>query len=82
MKLNPIKSNMTEIETNNKVILFSYETPVAAIFTGTDEVWKTSKKWSNTTTRHINTWLKENGKESLAMEVDQQYLDNLLNEVK
>lgn len=36
MKLNPIGSNMTEIEVGDKTILFSYKTPVAYATTETD----------------------------------------------
>ena len=56
MRLNPIQANLTEIILNdNRVILFSYQTPVACKIS--DRVYRTSKRWSNTTTRHINKWL-------------------------
>lgn len=60
MKLNPIKANMTEVEYADKLVLFSYKTPVAAKINRT--YYKTSQKWSNTTTRHVNQWL--NGAET------------------
>jgi tRNA splicing ligase len=55
MNLNPIKQNMTELTLGSDTkVLFSYRTPVAAFIDG---IWyRTEKKWSNTTTRHINTW--------------------------
>lgn len=57
MKLNPIASNMTELTTTEgTVILFSYQTPVAALLPSGRYV-KTAKKWSQTTSRHINKWL-------------------------
>ncbi len=59
MKLNPIKTNMTELELNNgNRILFSYQTPVAFVNMSDNkrEFYKTDKKWSNATTRHINAW--------------------------
>jgi len=34
MKLNPIKSNMTELELGNIKVLFSYKTPVACYHPG------------------------------------------------
>lgn len=71
MKVRNIGSNMTTVETEDGVILFSYETPVAASVDG--GFIKTSKKWSPTTSRHINKWL--DGAE--AREVDQSILDNL-----
>lgn len=62
MKVKPIGSNQTEVHKDNgTVILFSYETPVAAYnlrphedggFAGI----RTDKKWSRTTSKHINQW--------------------------
>lgn len=60
MKLKPISTNCTEITTKDGTeILFSYETPVAAINPAKGGlVLVTSRKFSNTTTRHINKWLE------------------------
>ena len=58
MQLTPIASNMTEIETSEARILFSYRTPVAAYIFGEGYV-KTDQFWSVTTSRHINKWLKD-----------------------
>ena len=55
MQLTPIGSNMTEVETSEARILFSYRTPVAAYIFGEGYV-KTEKYWSVTTSRHINKW--------------------------
>jgi len=74
MKLNPIKSNMTELELGNIKVLFSYKTPVACYHPGkirTNPWFKTNKKWSRTTSKHINQWL--NGQ--TAIEVPQESLD-------
>ena len=57
MQLTPIASNMTEVETADARILFSYRTPVAAYIFGEGFV-KTDKYWSVTTSRHINKWLE------------------------
>jgi len=73
MKLNPIESNMTELEIGNKNVLFSYRTPVAYCENGV-RFFKTSKKWGVTTSRHINKWL--NG--ANAKEVEQEQLDALV----
>ena len=56
MKLNPIASNMTEVEIGDVTVLFSYKTPVAA---QTEDGFyvRTEKHWSVTTSRHINKWL-------------------------
>lgn len=81
MKLNPIGSNMTEVEFGNKTVLFSYKTPVAYHEAGIGYA-KTSKHWSVTTSRHINKWLKLNGYDASRgdglREVDQETLDGLV----
>ena len=73
MQLTPIASNMTEVETSEARILFSYRTPVAAYVFGEGFV-RTEKWWSVTTSRHINKWLDG----GTAKEVSQTYLDNLV----
>lgn len=66
MKLKQLGANMTELHLNNgTIVLFSYETPVAAFnlmgFTNGCQtrcaVIKTNKKWSRTTSKHITKWL-------------------------
>ena len=56
MKLKPIASNMTELEIGGVTVLFSYQTPVAAQ-TEDGFYCRTDKRWSVTTSRHINKWL-------------------------
>ena len=73
MQLTPIASNMTEIETDDARILFSYRTPVAAYVFGVGYV-KTDKWWSVTTSRHINKWTDN----CTVREVSQTYLDKLV----
>jgi hypothetical protein len=79
MNLTPFKANMNEVTLNDNVtVLFSYKTPVAIMI---DEglgyvFYRTSKRWSNTTTRHINQWLGVYGK--VASERPQAYFDNLI----
>ena len=56
MKLKKLGNNETEVQINdNTTVLFSYETPVAACVHGI--YYKTDKKWSATTSKHINKWL-------------------------
>ena len=74
MQITPIASNMTEVETSEARILFSYLTPVAAYVFGEGFV-RTEKWWSVTTSRHINKWI---GKDVTTEEVSQTYLDNLV----
>ena len=71
MKLKPIASNKTELTLGDGTqVLFSYQTPVACWVDG--QYFKTFKKWSNTTTRHINSWVH------LASEKPQEYFDELV----
>ena len=73
MRINIIGSNQTELYLGNgTVVLFSYNTPVAAR-TADDGFIKTSTKWSNTTSKHINKWGGFGGKE-----VEQSVLDSLV----
>ncbi len=73
LQIKPIGSNMTEVETSTATVLFSYRTPVAACIRGEGYV-RTNKRWSVTTSRHINKWL--DGVQ--AKEVEQDVLDNLV----
>ncbi len=77
MRLRNVGSNMTEITTEKGQILFSYETPVAALLADADNgdtVVKTSTKWSVTTSRHISKWLDG----LTAAERPQAFFDNLV----
>ncbi len=78
MQLTPIASNMTEVETSEARILFSYRTPVAAYIFGEGYV-KTDQFWSVTTSRHINKWLKGGYRDLPEFkEVPQARLDSLV----
>ena len=73
MKLRKIGNNETELTLSDGTqVLISYETPVAAYRAG--ETYRTSKKWSATTSKHINKWL--DGR--TAIERDQSFFDELL----
>jgi len=48
MKIKQLASNMTELQSGDTRILFSYETPVAAYIVN-QGLYRTSKKWSVTT---------------------------------
>ena len=70
MKIKPIQSNMTELTlADGTQVLFSYQTPVACWIDG--QFYKTSYKWSKTTSRHINKWTH------CAIEKPQSYFDQL-----
>ena len=75
MQLTPIASNMTEVETEDARILFSYKTPVAAYVFGKGYV-KSDKFWSVTTSRHINKWMGSQTAKDCALML-QSDLDNL-----
>mgnify|MGYP003131942670 CR=1 FL=1 len=78
MKLRQIASNQTELTLpNGAVVLFSYETPVAAQLASGSYV-RTEQKWSVTTSRHINKWLQGID----AQEVPQADLYNLTGEAE
>ena len=76
MYLKPIKNNMNELELNGTRVLFSYNTPVACHVIGKGFL-KTNKKWSITTSKHINQWLKMNNAGSV-QEVDQSIIENIV----
>lgn len=77
MKLNPIGSNCNEIEVGGLLILMSYQTPVAC-YSDDGGYKRTSKKWSKTTSKHINNWMKG----WKGTEESQEFFDSLLDEVK
>ena len=76
MKIKSIAANQTEIVlTNGSHIFVSYETPVAAVV---DRIsYKTDRKYSNTTTKHINSWLGNGGINAVVK--PQEFFDSLLN---
>ena len=75
MKLNPVGSNQTEIEREGGVIvLYSYQTPVAAFVPGKGGLCS-SQKYSVTTSRHVNAALSRWG--CSRTDVDQGVIDQL-----
>ena len=90
MNLNPIKQNMNEVISNgpnSSTILFSYKTPVAIVGfdleTKSYYEYKTAKRWSNTTSRHISTWFKSMDMNPLTVATKpQEYFDSLIMGVK
>ena len=74
MNLKPIASNMTELTLTNGIrVLFSYQTPVACELN--NGYYRTAKKWSQTTTKHINKWLAG----ASATSADQGFFDDVVN---
>jgi len=73
MKVRSLAKNQTEISLpDGTQILVSYETPVAALRDG--KYYRTDKKWSATTTRHISSWLGS----VFVTERPQSFFDELL----
>lgn len=60
MQLTHIGTNQAEITFGDITVLFSYSTPVAYRNKDGAEFY-TQTKYSNTTSRHINEWLKNRG---------------------
>ncbi|NDB61161.1 hypothetical protein EB001_22380 [bacterium] len=74
MKLVPHGSNQNVLIFDNGIkVLFSYQTPVAA-FHPIKGWLRTDKKFSNTTSKHINKWLAGLN----ASTISQSFLDNLV----
>ena len=77
MKLKSIAKNQTEVTVNNFTILFSYETPVA--FLNIEKAGKTNQFYSQTTTKHINTFFKRYGiLPEQVKQMEQAKIDQLL----
>lgn len=78
MKLKKIAANQTEVHLDNGDVVFvSYETPVAAFISGRGIV-KTTTKWSNTTTKHINKFISRTAPAATVSEEPQTFFDSLL----
>ena len=70
---------MNQIDIGNIHVLISYETPVAMMDVS-GQVFVTAKKWSRTTSKHINKWIGTTA--ATPVTKPQEFFDNLLNEVK
>jgi hypothetical protein len=78
MKLKQLAPNQTEVTIDGMDILFSYQTPVAAVSRGLlgGIAYITGKKWSRTTSKHINQWLASKKYSTQKLE-PQIFFDNL-----
>jgi len=75
MRIKPIAANQTELhDISGTVVLFSYETPVAALLPSGRYV-RTATKYSVTTTKHVNKWLQ--GVSNIET-VEQDFIDGLV----
>jgi hypothetical protein len=71
MKIKPLGNNQTILTIGENEIFFSYGTPVCGFISG--QYMVTDKKWSVTTTKHINNYLQGRA----AIKKDQAFFDNL-----
>lgn len=80
MNLKPIAQNQTELKLNDWVVFFSYQTPVVAWNRRDGEVYVTATKYSRTTTKHINKYLREimPHNPSVYHEVEQSFINGLV----
>jgi hypothetical protein len=68
MKLKPHGANQTSLElSDGTVILFSYETPVAAFLPGRG-YRRTAQYWSRTTSKHVSQWLAREDAKDVCLE--------------
>ena len=73
MKLRILGSNQTQVTfADGTQVFFSYNTPVACQ-TRSYDYFRTSTKWSATTTRHINKWFDG----VIGKEQPQEYFDSI-----
>jgi len=70
-----IGSNQTEVERGHLTILVSYQTPVAVWDRKEKIYFRTSEKYSRTTSKHINRWIPEDAE---VFTMPQGYFDNLM----
>jgi hypothetical protein len=83
MRLRSIAKNQTELTFNmyhgQMTVFFSYETPVAYLFDG-NYARKTEKRFSNTTTKHINAFFARYGFNGKTVEtIPQENISELIN---
>lgn len=78
MKLVNLGSNMTELElTDGSTVFFSYNTPVAGFIPG-QGVFRTEKWFSQTTSKHINKWIKQNHPSATQTIVSQEKIQRFI----
>lgn len=81
MKLTPLATNMTELELQDgTTVLFSYKTPVAGFIPG-QGVFKTEQFFSQTTSKHINKWIKLQHPNATQTVVSQQKIEKFVDPI-
>ena len=79
MTVKSIAANQTELHfhSTGSIVFFSYETPVACFVPGKG-IYRTEKKWSATTTRHINKFIERTNPASTVTLVPQNVVDSFV----
>jgi len=72
-----MSANMRTVSVGDVTVLYSYGTLVAGHVAGIG-FFRTSKKWSVTTSKHINKWIAGHGGSGRARELDQATMDAFL----
>ena len=77
IQLNPIRKNLNVLSLPMGDLLFSYKTPVAFYEMNTGNFYRTQTKYSTTTSKHINQWLRDQNALEKATEKPQIFFDEL-----
>jgi hypothetical protein len=72
-----IKNNVVEVCIDGLLLLLSYNTPVAWYDMTVPVIYRTNKKWSSTTSRHISDFIRRCPEAVLIMDTDQTDCDLL-----
>lgn len=77
MKLEKVSTNVTKVFLPEWTVLFSYNTPVAALEISTGKYYRTSEFHSVTTSKHINQWLS-GWRKAEAIEKPQEFFNQIV----
>ena len=77
MKFEKISANVTKIYLKDWTILYSYNTPVAAVHTPTWKFYRTEEFHSVTTSKHINQWIESR----IAEQKPQSFFEDLVKDL-
>jgi hypothetical protein len=76
MKIERVRQTSATVITlpNDIEVLYSYSTPVACYFPASGTTWRTSERYSVTTSRQVNAWCKDYPE---AVEVEQGWINGV-----
>jgi hypothetical protein len=82
LKIATMGPNQTELQIGDDVtVFFSYNTPVAAFVSGKGYI-RSEAKYSMTTSKHVNSWLRKNAALNRVVTVPQYQIDALVSVAK